>query len=177
MQCGLDHGALCLHCKRRRSHSARGLCHECFGVRKTRNLYPLPERAPPPPKATVCRHCGVKPISRPRGLCWPCYYTPGVLALFPITSKYARRGSGQGHRMNAPHAATPTHAEPGSDEKIRVLAERAARGEQLFHPEDVGTHGGVVPWSVPLVSWHGPQDTGLQSTHKRRRANRIKGAA
>ena len=30
----------------------------------------------------------------------------------------------------------PTAARPGTDEKIRVLAERYARREQLFHPRD-----------------------------------------
>ena len=31
---------------------------------------------------------------------------------------------------------TPTPARPGTEEKIRVLAERYARREQLFHPRD-----------------------------------------
>jgi hypothetical protein len=30
----------------------------------------------------------------------------------------------------------PTDAAPGSEEKIRVLTERASRREQLFHPLD-----------------------------------------
>lgn len=30
----------------------------------------------------------------------------------------------------------PTDAPPGSEEKIRVLAERAAAGQSLHHPED-----------------------------------------
>jgi hypothetical protein len=30
----------------------------------------------------------------------------------------------------------PTEAAPGSEEKIRVLTERASRREQLFHPLD-----------------------------------------
>ncbi|GIW81518.1 MAG: hypothetical protein KatS3mg105_3325 [Gemmatales bacterium] len=32
--------------------------------------------------------------------------------------------------------AQPTDAEPGSEEKIAVMAARAARGEALFHPDD-----------------------------------------
>lgn len=31
---------------------------------------------------------------------------------------------------------TPTDAEPGSSQKIDVLAERVARGERLWHPDD-----------------------------------------
>ncbi|GIW79240.1 MAG: hypothetical protein KatS3mg105_1047 [Gemmatales bacterium] len=30
----------------------------------------------------------------------------------------------------------PTDAEPGSEEKIAVMAARAARGEAIFHPDD-----------------------------------------
>jgi hypothetical protein len=35
-----------------------------------------------------------------------------------------------------PLPAEPTDALPGSEEKIRVLAQRAERGEQLWHPLD-----------------------------------------
>lgn len=35
-----------------------------------------------------------------------------------------------------PLPAESTSAQPGSDEKIRVLRERVARGEKLFHPSD-----------------------------------------
>jgi hypothetical protein len=35
-----------------------------------------------------------------------------------------------------PLPAEPTAAVPGSEEKLGVLAERASREEQLFHPED-----------------------------------------
>lgn len=37
----------------------------------------------------LCRHCQKKKAIRPRGLCWRCYYRPGVLELYPSTSKYA----------------------------------------------------------------------------------------
>jgi hypothetical protein len=36
----------------------------------------------------------------------------------------------------APRLPEPTDAAPGSAEKKRVLAERARRGERLFHPLD-----------------------------------------
>lgn len=84
----------------------------------------------------ACRHCSRKPVNRPRGLCRDCYYTPAVCALYPPTSKYARKGTGIGHRTRAPLPAEPTRATPGTPEKMAVLARRAERGEQLFHPED-----------------------------------------
>lgn len=39
----------------------------------------------------ICRHCQKVRANRPRGLCWGCYYTPGVLELYPSTSKFAKR--------------------------------------------------------------------------------------
>ena len=34
-------------------------------------------------------------------------------------------------------AAWPTRARPGSNEKLRVMAVRVARGEEVFCPQDV----------------------------------------
>lgn len=39
----------------------------------------------------TCRHCRAGKVNRPRGLCWNCYYTPGVKALYPVTSKFAAK--------------------------------------------------------------------------------------
>lgn len=33
-------------------------------------------------------------------------------------------------------ASAPTRCEPGSEDKVRVMAERLARGEHLHHPGD-----------------------------------------
>lgn len=33
--------------------------------------------------------------------------------------------------------AEPTDTRPGSEERLRVMEERAARGESVFHPDDV----------------------------------------
>lgn len=73
-------------------------------------------------------------MNRPRGLCWSCYYTPGVKEQYPSTSKYAARGVGNGMRCAAP-PPEPTAVPPGPD-KVAILAERAARGEQLFNDGD-----------------------------------------
>ena len=83
----------------------------------------------------LCRHCQKTKANRPRGLCWSCYYKPGVRELFPSTSKFARRGVAN-FCGTAPIPEAPTDAVPGSDEKIRVLMERAARKRSLWHPAD-----------------------------------------
>jgi len=82
-----------------------------------------------------CRHCKRVESNRPRGLCWSCYYTPGVRELFPSTSKFARRGIGNGN-VQVLLATKPTAAFPGSPEKVAVLAERARQGVSLWHPAD-----------------------------------------
>src|SRR5437660_1427365 len=85
--------------------------------------------------AMLCRHCGQRPSNRPRGLCWTCYYTPGVRDRYPSTSKFGRRGVGDfnGEGMLPP---VPTHALPGSLEKVAILEERARMRQALWHPQD-----------------------------------------
>lgn len=93
-----------------------------------------------------CRHCGRARVNRPRGLCWTCYYTDGVKGQYPSTSKYARRGVGNGD-FAAGVPAGPTAAQPGTAEKVAVMAGRAERGECLWHPADP-----VIP-SVLSAGW------------------------
>ena len=83
----------------------------------------------------ACRHCGRSRVNRPRGLCWSCYYTPGVRERYPSTSKFAKRGVGNGNGL-APLPSMPTRARPGSPEKVAVLEERARRQQTLWHPLD-----------------------------------------
>jgi hypothetical protein len=83
----------------------------------------------------MCRHCGRRKACRPVGLCWPCYYTPEVRALYPSTSKFARRGVGGGN-VDRPPAPEATAARPGSAAKVAVMADRAAAGFALWHPND-----------------------------------------
>jgi hypothetical protein len=92
-----------------------------------------------------CRHCGRESASRPRGLCWPCYYTPAIRVLYASQARY---GLASGNRR-APLPAEPTTARPGSEEKIRVLCERAARHETRWHPDDPGY--GRHRWRVPVA--------------------------
>ncbi len=88
----------------------------------------------------ICRHCNLHPVNRPRGLCWSCYYAPGVRELYPSTSKYARRGVGN-FNGNPDLPSEATDALPGTEEKIAVLARRAALRQSLWHPDDAGTNG------------------------------------
>jgi hypothetical protein len=54
------------------------------------------------------------------------------------TSKFARRGVGlKRPKLGERLPATPTRAIPGSEEKIKILAKRAAASLDLFHPEDL----------------------------------------
>lgn len=101
----------------------------------------------------LCRHCGLKAVNRPKGLCWTCYYRPGVAALYPSTSVFARRGHANGCHQPAP-PARPTDAEPGSEDKLAVLESRAARGEGLWHPRDT-VYSAPVPWALPRTKHFG----------------------
>lgn len=53
------------------------------------------------------------------------------------------RASTPDTRAEAP-LPTPTHHKEGTDGKKRVLAQRAAHGQQLFHPDD-----GQIPAPLP----------------------------
>lgn len=83
----------------------------------------------------ICRHCKVRVVNRARGLCHSCYLHSDTRHLYPSTSPCHRRGVEDANRTG-PIPSTPTPALPGTPDKIAVLAERAVRGEQLFHPHD-----------------------------------------
>jgi hypothetical protein len=81
-----------------------------------------------------CRHCGHGVVCRPRGLCWSCYYAPGVRDIYPITHKFAQRGQPD---FNGPVVLpAPTHALPGTLEKVAVLEQRASLRQALWNPRD-----------------------------------------
>lgn len=85
--------------------------------------------------APTCRHCGAMRVTRPKGLCWNCYTRPGLKEQYESLNKYGRRNGWTGFRK-APLPSKATSAQPGSEEKVRVLMERASQGVQLFHPDD-----------------------------------------
>ena len=83
----------------------------------------------------ICRHCLRNSVNRPRGLCWHCYYTPGVKAMYPNTSIYARRSMPMDF-LGDPAPTAPTRARPGTPEKLEAMGRRAGAGEELFHEMD-----------------------------------------
>lgn len=82
-----------------------------------------------------CVHCSMAVTSlRSKGLCYRCYECPEIRGRYPTValktldlSKFLGRADTTGG---------PTNARPGSPEKIRVLAARAANGVPLWHPGD-----------------------------------------
>lgn len=83
----------------------------------------------------MCRHCNRVPMARPRGLCWCCFKDVAVRNLYPVDPVFGRRGSGTSGTTGAV-PEWPTSAAPGTAEKRAVMANRAARGQTLFHPAD-----------------------------------------
>jgi hypothetical protein len=101
------------------------------------------------PTRPLCRHCKAEVVNRPRGLGWTCYYLPGVRDLYPVTSKYARRGVTNFTGESLP--CEPTDALPGTPEKFEVLCRRAAAGQALFHPLDARRPLNEVPSFVAVL--------------------------
>lgn len=84
-----------------------------------------------------CVACGVRPGTRPRGLCCKCHKNVAIRNATPtVKAPSNARGVGGNFYRAAPLPTTPTDEPPGSLAKMRVMHERAKRGEQLFHPLD-----------------------------------------
>lgn len=94
-------------------------------------------------KSKVCRHCRKGTVNRPLGLCWGCYYAPGVRALYPSTSKYAKRGIA--NFSGDARMPEPTTAPPGTPDKVAVMETRAKQGQAIFHPADARYEGDPRP--------------------------------
>lgn len=102
-----------------------------------RRVRPAPPSARGGPDRPQCRHCHDRPaMPQKRGLCWRCHREPATRALYPSTSKFTNHGTGNGC-IAAPLPEWPTRTRPGSEDRIRVYAERAEAGEALFHPDDL----------------------------------------
>ena len=151
---------LCLACLR----ADRLRCHDCRGAlarrrasgrcRACRALARQSASARPP-----CRHCKFRRAGRARGLCNRCYGDPLVKSQYQPQNEFSRQVVRGGAGMNpagSPPAA-PTATPPGSEEKIAVLAARAARGESLHHPADNGrerVYGGSAASAARAVRHH-----------------------
>ena len=77
----------------------------------------------------LCRHCDRRKASKPRGLCF-CCFNSAARDLYPLAPR-VREAPGGGRLP-----AEPTAELPGTPGKVRVMAERVARREALFHPDD-----------------------------------------
>ncbi len=84
-------------------------------------------------RAAPCLHCR-RPGQYCRGLCLTCFQSDTIRDLFPKL-RSNRRGVGVGND-DMPVDDAPTEAWPGSEEKIKVMEDRAARGRAIFHPGD-----------------------------------------
>lgn len=88
-----------------------------------------------------CRHCKARPARKWRGLCTRCYYVMEVRALYPPDARTGPKGPPVNFKGGRRPPARPTDAAPGSEEKIRVLAERVAARTSLWHPLDRSSLG------------------------------------
>lgn len=86
----------------------------------------------------LCIHCKEGIATRPRKLCYTCYTNLLIRALYKINPiGPTSRGYGLTITGIRPIPDTPTDAFPGSERKIAVLKNRASRGEELWHPDDL----------------------------------------
>jgi hypothetical protein len=109
----------CLHCRERPRGFFRGLCVRCYNRSDVRGQYP-----PEPPLR------GLRGAYHPRRHNRKGLPPPG----FGDDEEEGERPPPVGDRRLP---ASPTDAVPGSSEKIAVMEERAARGEAIFHPDDL----------------------------------------
>ena len=90
----------------------------------------LPPSLRPRRKGGVCPLCGGPTSCRRVARCWRC-----VGRRAPFRSRVAERVA-VGESIPTPQR--PTECLPGTPGKLLVMADRAERGEQLFHPDDAG---------------------------------------
>lgn len=85
-----------------------------------------------------CVHCHSRFRNRSRGLCSSCYDKIDIRLQYPLLStQFVRSPIGEEY-ADSGRLPKPTTARPGSAAKVRVLIERAANGQSLWHPLDAG---------------------------------------
>jgi hypothetical protein len=126
----------CKHCDNRKNLYSRGLCRTCWKQVEIRERYKVDKKGNQGQGLQKpCLHCERVRVLRARGLCWICYYQPEIKDLYGPVSSLGRRSSFLDRSIQILDS-TPTDAPAGSEEKIRVMTERASRGVSLFHPLD-----------------------------------------
>jgi hypothetical protein len=128
----------CKHCGGRFAIKARGLCGVCHTIPNIRILYPTygEEIVENLSEDEKCVHCKVRKKARPRGLCQACYYSSEIRGVYPdaIYDRWKEKLGDMNGGYKLP--SEPTDARPGTEEKIKVLADRAEKKVCLFHPLD-----------------------------------------
>lgn len=81
---------------------------------------------------TTCKGCFRFLSIRKRGLCGRCVRE--VYGEKPVQTRH--RPKGRPDFNGIPPLAEPTEALPGTEAKIRAMAERVARDLAVFHPDD-----------------------------------------
>lgn len=85
-----------------------------------------------------CPHCERENVPiKARGICRKCYAFPEIRCLYDCLPHYVKpiQGPGSDTIVKRP-LPEPTDALPGTEEKVKVLKERAMLGQQLWHPLD-----------------------------------------
>lgn len=127
--------APCVHCQKRQASRAWGLCWRCSRIRDVRTRY-IPASWHRRGKRRRCVHCHERLVWRNCQLCRHCYRIPDVLAHYHPQAHRNKPPEVPDHYGPAPLPERPTRCRPGSEDKIRVLAQRASLGQALFHPRD-----------------------------------------
>lgn len=90
-----------------------------------------------------CRHCDRHCRHHARGLCRGCFDRREVRKLYRVLKGRAGSCKPYDPEGEMPAAGEATEALPGTDEKLRVLAERLAAGVGLHHPADARATDGL----------------------------------
>lgn len=124
---------LCIHCHHRKITAARKLCRICYIKPAIRSLYPVFARLSQKP--AICRHCNERMANRPLGLCYRDYENKEVRRQYQTVCKFGRRAPVEDFNGNAP-LPEPCDCNPGSEEKIAVLARRVELRQSLHCPQE-----------------------------------------
>lgn len=84
-----------------------------------------------------CLHChreGVRILTT--GICRLCHSVLEVRIQYLPSAKPVKEVKGPGRSRIRRKEPVPTSALPGTEEKVRILIERAMRDEELWHPDD-----------------------------------------
>lgn len=82
----------------------------------------------------LCKHCNIRQGTRSRGLCCRCFSDREIRQQYPFNrTDPAIESLIRQTDLKMPE---PTSARQVTEEKIRVMEERALRGEFIFHHAD-----------------------------------------